>query len=351
MTVSKNHEQQEFINEAWYVCATSEELNAGSVDRRILGTPVFLYRGGEGRPVAMLDRCPHRRFALSKGLIEEGGVRCGYHGLKFNEQGVCVDIPAQSQVDQNISVRTFEVVEYADWIWIWMGTESSSRRALPQPPEFVDGANWARHQILAERVAARASLFHDNLLDLSHLSYLHASNIGGSGVAETHPQMKMTDFGLKVRRQMYDPVMASLPLGKAMGITGPVLRVMEQQFYVPNLHITGSAFFQPDPSREAAEEIGAFRVFHALTPETPTSTFYFQAYQRNFRQGDPATDAMLAAVLNLPIPEDVMAAELIEADLAAGGEFGDEIHIRSDVVGLRGRLLIERALQAERAPA
>lgn len=349
MTQNPAAQKQSFIRNAWYVCATRDELAAGSVARRVLNTPLFLYNNAEGKPIAMLDRCPHRRFPMSQGILEEGGVRCGYHGLKFNDEGRCIDIPAQSRQDNKICIRTFEAIEYADWIWVWMGDEPSAGRLPPQPKEFVGGGNWRRQQIVAKHVKARASLFHDNLLDLSHLSYLHASNIGGSGVAETHPQMQITEYGLNVHRQMLDPVMESLPLGKAMEISGPVVRVMDAQFYLPNLHITGSAFFAPDAEGNPAGEIGSFRVLHALTPETETTTHYFQAYQRNFRQQDPACDAMLSAVLNLPIPEDVTAAELIEADLSSGDVMAPEVHITSDVVGLRGRLLLERMLEAERA--
>lgn len=338
-----------FVCNAWYVAATVAELDAGPVTRRILGLPVFLYRNADRRAIAMLDRCPHRRFPMSQGIMEPDGVRCGYHGLKFAHDGRCIDVPAQPDRCASLSIRTFETVEYADWVWVWTGDEPSAGRLPPQAPEFVETGQWRRRQICAHHVKARASVFHDNLLDLSHLTFLHAGNIGGSNVATTRPDMTVTDFGLSVRRSVLDPEIWRLPLGKALGISGTVVRVLHQQFYIPNLHITGSAFFEATDTGEAGAEIGSFRVLHALTPETETTMHYFQAYQRNFLIDDAATDAMMEKVLNLPIPEDVFATETIERELAlASAGLEAEQHIISDVVGLRGRALMARALEAER---
>lgn len=346
-----------FVRNAWYVAATSQELDAGPVTRRILGLPVFLYRAGEGEgdgrgpAVAMLDRCPHRRFPMSQGIMEPDGVRCGYHGVKFGHDGRCLDVPAQPDRCASLSIRMFEVTEYGDWIWVWTGDEPSGGRLPPQAPEFEETGRWRRRQICAYHLKARASLLHDNLLDLSHLSYLHASNIGGSNVATTRPDMTATDFGLSIRRSVLDPDMWQLPLGKAMGLSGTVVRVLHQQFYLPNLHATGSAFFETTNAGEAGAEIGSFRVLHALTPETETSMHYFQAYQRNFLIEDEATDAIMEKVLNLPIPEDVLAVETIERELGLADELEPEQHIISDVVGLRGRALMDRALKAEQGLA
>lgn len=341
-----------FVRNAWYVAATADELNVQPVARRILGVPVFLYRDNADRAVAMLDRCPHRRFPMSQGQLESDGVRCGYHGLKFGHDGSCLDVPAQPDRCATLRIRTFEAIEYGDWIWLWMGDGPSQGRLPPQAPEFAESGQWRRRQICAHHVKARASLFHDNLLDLSHLSYLHAGNIGGSNVATTRPDMTATDFGLSVRRSVLDPEMRHLPLGKALNITGSVVRVMHQQFYMPSLHITGSAFFAATDTGESGAEIGSFRVLHALTPETETTMHYFQAYQRNFLIDDLATDAVMEKVLNLPIPEDVFAAEAIERELALAGEALEaEEHIISDMVGLRGRLLMERALRADQGRA
>lgn len=337
-----------FVCNAWYVAATTDELTDRPVARRILGVPVFLYRDNANRAVAMLDRCPHRRFPMSQGILEPDGVRCGYHGLKFGHDGRCLDVPAQPDRCASLRIRTFETVELGDWIWLWMGDGPSEGRLPPQAPEFEESGRWRRRQICVHHVKARASLFHDNLLDLSHLSFLHAGNIGGSNVATTRPDMTSTDFGLSVRRSVLDPEMRHLPLGKALNITGTVVRVMHQQFYIPSLHITGSAFFAATDAGDSGPEIGSFRVLHALTPETETTMHYFQAYQRNFLIEDVATDAVMEKVLNLPIPEDVFAAEAIERELSFAGEgIEPEEHIISDMVGLRGRLLMERALRAE----
>ncbi|WCT79219.1 Rieske 2Fe-2S domain-containing protein [Novosphingobium humi] len=339
-----------FVLDAWYVMGTVEELNAGPIVRRVLDIPMFAYRQDDGTPVVMLDRCPHRRFPMSRSTIERDGIRCGYHGLKFAHDGRCIDVPAQQGRCGELAIRTFEAVEHADWLWVWTGNTPSDGRLPPQAPEFEDGIPWRRRQICAHHVHARASLFQDNLLDLSHLTFLHAGNIGGSGVEVTRPDLKVMPFGLSVRREVLDPAMAKLPLGQAMGIDGTVVRVLEQQFYLPSLHITGSAFYEPDGNGKPGQSLGSFRVLHALTPETATTMHYFQAYQRNFALDDLETDVVIERVLNLPIPEDVQAAELIEAELQAAKSLEPEIHIISDVVALRGRALMQRAMERELRP-
>jgi phenylpropionate dioxygenase-like ring-hydroxylating dioxygenase large terminal subunit len=334
--------------DAWYVAATTEELSKSPVVRRVLDLPVFLYRGEPGAVTAMLDRCPHRRFPLSKGLIEDGGVRCGYHGLKFAADGRCIDIPCQKEIQKGLRIRTFETRELGDWVWIWMGDEPSNGRAPPQAPEFLQSTGWQRHQLTVKRVAARASLLHDNLLDLSHLSYLHSSTIGNTAVVETRPVMTMTRFGLSVRREIYDTEMSNLPLGRAVGISGPIVRVMDSHFHAPSLHITGSAFFQPDQNRKPSVEVGNFRVFHALTPEKSDSTHYFLSYQRDFGLDDPAVHQAIEAITWKALPEDIMAVELIEAELAAAVDLEAERHIAADFIGLRGRKLLEELASGER---
>jgi len=88
-----------------------------------------------GAVVALQDRCPHRGAPLSKGRIEDGTVRCMYHGLKFDTHGKCVQIPAQDRIPPAACVNKFTVVERNKWIWIWMG-----EAALADPLWLPGGA-------------------------------------------------------------------------------------------------------------------------------------------------------------------------------------------------------------------
>ena len=87
-----------FIKNAWYVAAESRELADDLLGRVICGDPVVLFRGEDGAPAALEDRCCHRHLPLSLGKRVGGVVQCGYHGLEFNASGACVSVPGQSRV-------------------------------------------------------------------------------------------------------------------------------------------------------------------------------------------------------------------------------------------------------------
>ncbi len=80
------------------MAARSEEVGRTPFARRLLDEPVMLYRRADGAPVALEDRCCHRNLPLSQGRIEGDDVRCGYHGLRFDATGRCVEVPGQSAI-------------------------------------------------------------------------------------------------------------------------------------------------------------------------------------------------------------------------------------------------------------
>ncbi len=83
-----------FIRNLWYVAAWSHELEGeGPIGRVMLGEPIVLWRKTDGTVIAMEDRCPHRFALLSLGRIEGDDLRCMYHGLKLNCQGLCKEMP------------------------------------------------------------------------------------------------------------------------------------------------------------------------------------------------------------------------------------------------------------------
>lgn len=78
----------------WYPIAWSRELKPGrTLRRRLAGEPVVVVRTGEGRVLALEDRCAHRQVPLSHGAVKGCTVRCGYHGWAYDEAGRCVDVP------------------------------------------------------------------------------------------------------------------------------------------------------------------------------------------------------------------------------------------------------------------
>jgi len=168
---------------AWYMAGWDKDVPEGEViAATILGQPLALARGEAGRVFAMEDRCPHRAAPLSLGKCEGGGLRCWYHGVRFAADGTCVEIPGQDVIPPALRVRTFPVVEIHAAIWVWMGDPAFADEALIPP--FV-GYRDPRWSMTPGRLdyKAPARLIHDNLLDLSHISYVHRDTFGGGSDA------------------------------------------------------------------------------------------------------------------------------------------------------------------------
>jgi vanillate O-demethylase monooxygenase subunit len=345
----RNSEQPYAFNQ-WYVAAWSHEIGRELFERKILGQSLVLYRTLAGKPVALENACPHRRFALSKGRLDGDTVECAYHGLTFDCAGKCVRVPQQENIPATFVTRSYPVEERWQWIWIWMGDP-----ALADPAKIPDlswlkvgEAGWLPFVGDVEHVKARYMLLHENLLDLSHLTFLHARNIGSRGVAQAAVEFEVRGDHLALWRDVKSDEFESQPLGKLLGVKGLVDRKMEQQFFPPNLHITGPAFTSAAQGGvNPGHSFGAFRVFHAVTPETPHTCFYFWGGARDFGVDDPALTETMRGFLRHVIAEDVEASETIEDQIVHGGKLSPEISALSDAPGMRGRRLMQALIDAD----
>jgi phenylpropionate dioxygenase-like ring-hydroxylating dioxygenase large terminal subunit len=135
-----------FLRNAWYVAARSREVERTLLARTILNEPIVLYRKRDGAAVALEDRCCHRHLPLSMGTIIDDDLRCGYHGLRFDANGVCVNIPGQSEIPTQARVSAYPLVERWQWLWIWMGDPAAHQRLARE---------WRSHFLCAARLCAR----------------------------------------------------------------------------------------------------------------------------------------------------------------------------------------------------
>lgn len=120
-----------FVRHCWYVIAWDHEVPAdGLFSRTVLGEPILLYRTAAGQVVALQDRCCHRAAPLSLGRKEGDCVRCGYHGLKFDASGACVEVPGLAQVPPKACVRSYPCRVHRRWVLVWMGDSDKANPAL-----------------------------------------------------------------------------------------------------------------------------------------------------------------------------------------------------------------------------
>ena len=90
-----------WIKNAWYIAGWANEISSDRLlARTFLDEPVIMYRTEDGAVAALEDRCCHRHAPLSKGRLEDGAVRCMYHGLKFDQSGRCIEIPGETTMPE-----------------------------------------------------------------------------------------------------------------------------------------------------------------------------------------------------------------------------------------------------------
>jgi phenylpropionate dioxygenase-like ring-hydroxylating dioxygenase large terminal subunit len=336
----------------WYIAAWSHEVGRELLERRILGEPLVFYRTEAGAPVALDNRCPHRRYPLSRGRLIGDAIQCGYHGFTYDCAGKCVRIPSQDGVPDSYRVRGYPVHEAWQWIWVWMGDP-----ALADVSSIPDGRTirvadpgWLPEAGGRVALKARYQLLNENLLDLSHLSFLHSDNIGSAGIATAPVTVEEKATHLEVARYIRSDRLDHLPVGKAFGLEGLTDRTMVQQFFPPGLHATGSDFDSAqDGGIDPGRHFGSLRVLHGVTPETTTSTHYFWGFSRDFRRDDAGMTTAMRNIIESAIVQDIDALEAIEAMLGEQkGEIVDvEISARADTASLRGRRLVERQIERE----
>ena len=166
-----------FLKNFWYVAATEDEVGRTPLGREICGEPVALWRQEDGTAVAISDRCPHRRYALSKGELVGDDIQCGYHGLRFDGQGACTHVPGQDNIPPRLKGRCYPVVERHKWVFIWMGDIEDADPDLIPDYHWNDAEGW-EPVFGTMKFAAHYQLLVDNLLDLTHETFLHAKTIG-----------------------------------------------------------------------------------------------------------------------------------------------------------------------------
>jgi len=346
-----------FIRNAWYIAAWADEITDRPLPRRICNEPVVLFRDTGGHAAALLDMCCHRGAPLHLGRVSEQGLVCGYHGLVFDRSGRCVHVPGQEQIPDRARVRAFPVVEQDAFLWIWMGDPAKADpESIVRFPWHNDAAHWPhRHTVYPIKGAAMQMI--DNLMDLTHLGYVHASTIGGNPM--THVAAKMdverTPLGLKFTRWMLNSVPPPTYV-KAVGFQGRIDRVQKFEFIAPGCITQFTSADEVGAYRSGAatqEELEnsklRFRLFHGLTPETETSCFYFWSALNGFRPEDSAATDMLFAETGRAFNEDRAVVEAQQARLDELGEAG-LVDIRTDAARLHMRRTMER-LAAEEAQA
>jgi vanillate O-demethylase monooxygenase subunit len=324
------------VKNAWYLGAWSHEITHALFARRIADEPVVFYRTGDGTAVALVDRCPHRRYPLSAGMLDGDVVQCGYHGFRFEADGTCVGVPGQTKVPLSANVHTYPLVERFGQIWVFPGDPALADPAkIPHVPWTSEWWSSTGHAPLK----ARASLLIDNLLDLSHETYIHASGIGSPEVAETPIDVEREGDVLWVRRKMYG-VECPPNYRKSTGFTGPIDRSQEIQFFAPGFYVLHVRIAQAGDGGTGFLS----KVVYGITPETARTTHNFYGICRDVPR---EANAKHYTGQRNTVQEDTDALELLERCIVSDPDNIPEVSIGIDRGGLLGRRMIADMVRRE----
>jgi vanillate monooxygenase len=327
-----------FLRNSWYVAAWAREVTRALLPRTFLNEPVVLYRKEDGTPVALEDRCCHRHLPLSKGRLESDKLRCGYHGLLFDSAGTCVEIPGQARIPPQARVRAYPLIEKYGWIWIWMGEPAKADAALIPDWWWTDHPEWAFSKPEPIHVQCNYQLISDNVLDVTHLAYVHAGSIGASSITEFPATTERDERLVRLTRWIIDR--PPPPLYRDAGhFKGNVDRWQIVEHVPPCFSVNFAG------CKDATSRIDLMAL-SAPTPETERSTRYFFGFVRNFGLNDPHIERVFAVdfvkVFNEDIP--ILEAQQRMLELAPGAP---TIDIAVDAAPLAARRLLQTLLAAE----
>jgi len=296
-----------FLRNTWYVAAWSHELPPGALlARTIAGEALVLWRTASGSIAALEDRCCHRQAPLSCGRVEADGLRCGYHGLKFAPDGRCIEVPGLDRVPPAARVRRYAVVEHRRWVMVWLGDVDAADPTRLPDNHACDSPDW-RYRPGYLHYDTPVELIADNLLDFSHLSYVHAGTLGGSDrIAAIRPTVQDLPDGVRVERHVpaVPPPAYYRPLWPYDGL---IDRWIRYDFLLPGVLLMDSGAQPAGMTPEEAAERGVGVRFHscqAITPETATSTHYFFMEAHRADRGDETVTEGLYQGLLAAFAED-----------------------------------------------
>ena len=340
-----------YLKQVWYAAWWADELAPGTLHARtIADEPLLFWREDDGGILALRDRCPHRSAPLSLGRRIAGGVQCGYHGIAFGGDGHCIANP-HGPIVSALHVRAFPVVERHRIVWVWMGDPAGADPELIPDLGFADRAPDTAYSCGFLPTAAGHQLIEDNILDLTHTDYLHATTLGGGSVTRSKAVIEERDGG---RVFVEWPVSSEVALPffqSEMADPDMLTDMWTSVLWHPNGVMT-LRFGATPAGRPREEGIDTWSA-HIVTPESARSTHYFYFNTREFRTGDADYNAQFAAGLrHVFTTEDKPMIEAQQRRLGDADLFERQpVLLASDAASTRARRVYARLLDAEQQSA
>jgi len=334
---------QPTIRDQWYVIAFSHEVQPGRpFARKCMDEPIVLFRDPDGQVAALYDRCPHRAVPLSQGKVVNHAIECAYHGFQFDRTGRCVLIPSEQRIPRSVSTRSYPVVEQMQFVWIWMGDPAKADPALV--PSYAqlgcgdqDQGSWRFEPYFMMEIKANYSLLFENLLDTSHISFLHIGGIDGGAMATTPYTISSDNLTVTLERNLARDVavpgtakLFSMPIGQVFS------RRLRSVSFLPNLHLISNTIGFPDePSRKPNVRLNIM----PITPASRNHLYQFVVIAMSY-PADVTKD--MKDQLWTVFAQDKDALEAIQAGYEEFGPDLREVSVKADAAAVMARRIIAR---------
>lgn len=343
-----------YLCNTWYLAAWDREVAPGQLfSRTLLDEQIVFYRDEAGVAHALRDRCPHRFAPLSMGRLCDGQIECPYHGLRFGADGRCRHNPhGDGHIPDTAVVPTYPLVERYTALWIWMGEAAAADADLIPDFASMDPARRVVGQGYLQ-VGANYLLEVDNILDLSHIQYLHGNNVGSEAVSRASTEIvqegSVVHSNRLVRNEFLNEILERqyrLPPGQ------PVDRWLDTRWSPPatmELWVGVAPAGSDEPRRVGKRQ----PYLHVFTPATAKTTHYFFATSYPLRMGAEAVERAAADIEFLRRPFAEEDQPMLEAQQAAMGDADfwslKPVLLPGDAPGVRARRVLDGLIAAEQA--
>ena len=330
-----------FLKNQWYVAGAAAELGLAPLGRTICNQPIVLFRRKDGSVAALEDRCPHRKYALSKGVVIGDEIQCGYHGLQFDGGGACTRIPSQTTIPRGFGIRAYPVIEKYALIYVWMGDPALADPAAVHDWHWNDAPGWkAVHGY--HHVEGHYQLVVDNLLDLTHLAIVHKTTLAGPGLLE-NPLQVMPDGDVVRSLRIMRNVDAAPVLTIYRKPEGKIDRIQETEFRAP-----GFVFINVMANPAGLNDTTPVHVvINSVTPETERSTHYFWSLARPGALDDRKVDETYERLIRTAFDEDKAIIEIQQRMIDSDTSGAPLASLEGDKAGAAARRIVARKLAEE----
>ncbi len=337
-----------YIRNTWYVCARSQDISHTPRPRVTPEDKNVLFRPSDGTVAALEDACPHRKLPLSKGTLQGDTVVCGYHGLTFDGGGRCVAAPTQEgAIPRRAQVTSYPIQERYGFVWIWMGApELAATTPLIDIPEY-DNPAWGLTECGALDIACHYLWITDNLLDPSHVAWVHLSSFAGGGTDNVALELTEEEERVIVWRWIRDRP-APPYYAPFLAFDGPCDRKQHYECRLPSTAINKSIYAPAGTGgsdSDLPETAFVNYSYNFMTPVDADHSLYFWFQHRNQRPDDAEMSASMFAGATMAFNEDKDVLEGVHAGMKHARS--PCINLGIDAAAMRFRKKVERQIAAE----